>query len=307
MKWAALIVMMLAAGVTFAAQPVAELPLTLAVPEQIKAGDAFGVLVEVNGAAAGEKVSTLLFNGLRRFRSELILGTGGIARWAFDEAEVTSAGRSLIIARYGTQEVRQTLDVLPGTVEAVEVLTTANSMPAESRGGSTIIALPSDQWGNPIRDLANAALWVRYPDGTGSVRPMSPDGLLYWAEIISFGEPGRTQITVSIGGIRSGLELRQTAGDAARIALNALPQCLPYADGRDILTLDATVTDRYGVAVADGTRVMFMWEDGSGVAVTTDAHASLRLPAPHEAGIYHYRAATGDAVSPTISVRVGDC
>jgi hypothetical protein len=285
------------------ATPEAVANLVLKAPRQIHAGDAWTLNIRAEPGQAGDKVQAVLFNGLRREDAVLILGTGGIAEWQIPARILTQAGQSLAILRYLNAEARYEFQVLPGSPQAVDLLTTANNLTAYGAAKTMLVALPRDAWGNPPPDTLHINASVQFPD-----TPAQPVNFRYhagigWTWLSSQNKPGRVRIQMQLADAYASLELNQVAGSPARIVFAVSPDCA-LADGRDLVTLTATVTDESGQAVTNGTLVTFLMENGSGSSQTIDGRASLRLPVPTSPGIYHFHAMSAATTSSPASLRV---
>lgn len=282
--------------------------LSLSGAETITAGDAWALDIEVSGGEPGEELSVLLLHGLRRYSTTLALGSGGIARWTFPEGELTAAGTSLAIIRFVGQEARFTLTVLPAEPDTLDLLTTANALIAYGSQRGMLMAVAADAWGNPVDTGQPVRLRATFPDGGQLVRMVRLDDGLGWVWQASDGPPGRLHVEGTLAAARAELEILQMPGAASQIDVRVLPPCLPYSDGRDMVTLQAIVQDAHEQPVVDGTRVIFRWGDSTGAAPTVAGVATLSIPAPEATGEYTVLAAAGQAEGGApLNITAGIC
>jgi hypothetical protein len=271
----------------------------------IHAGDAWEVTVSVSDSAAGEQVQVMLLNGLRTFEETLTLGAGGVAVWRIPSGQITQAGDSILIVRYNGEQLRRILHVMAEPPAIADLFTTANSLFAYGDSSATIMLLPRDRWGNAPHGTEEFSLDIRYPDGTRIDRTFTYRGGLGHLSLRSQGGPGRVRLALDHDRLDQSLELHQSPGPPHRIALTLEPTCV-LNDGRDLLSLSATVHDSGGHFVADGTLVTFIWLDGIGRAQTINGVARLRLPAPDHTSLRSYRAIAGDAEAAPVFLRVNE-
>jgi hypothetical protein len=85
--------------------------------------------------------------------------------------------------------------------------------------------------------------------------------------------------------------------------LSLTPACL-LDDGRDVLTLEAHVTDDHDNPVVNSTLVEFGWNQGKGSAQIFNGVASLRVPAPRTDGQYTFIATSGNVSSLPAQLQV---
>jgi hypothetical protein len=269
-KALALLVMILSVG---SAHSLADAsPITLDGDTKITAGEPWQLRVTVNAGAAGENVQALLFNGFRTFQTQLTLGTGGVAVWQIQQGQITQAGTSLVVVQYGDDRVQQALRVFPEAPTAVDMVTTANAIPAYGDGTATILLLPRDTFGNAPLDSRRFLLDVQYPDGTTTNEPFTYNNGLGRYTLNSQGMQGRVRLSLDDDALTAALELMQIPSVPAVVALSITPDCV-LDDGRDVITLSAVVTDAHRAPVSDGTLVVFDWDEGMGYGHTLDGRA----------------------------------
>lgn len=271
----------------------------------IDAGEAWEVLLRVEGVAVGEAISVMLVNGLNVIDAELTLGTGGVALWRVPRATITHAGASVFSAHIDGHSVQRQLSVRPHPPESVDLFATRNSITAYGREQATFMLLPRDTYGNPPSDDAPFALDLRYPDGTSSRERFAYAGGLGHLTLSSQGTPGRLRLRLAHAELDAALEIMQTPAEPHAIRLNVEPRCA-LSDGRDRFTLRGYVTDAYGQAVADGTLVRFIWHDGLAYGRSINGQASVRLPVPTSPGWKHYQARAGTTPPVGVLLRVVD-
>ena len=305
-KALALLVVILSVGIAHALANAN--PITLDGDATITAGDAWQLQVTVTEGATGESVQALLFNGFRTFQTQLTLGTGGVAVWQIQQGQITQAGTSRVVVQYGDDRVQKALRVFPEAPKAVDIFTTANTIPAYGDGTAAILLLPRDTFGNTPLDSRRFLLDVQYPDGTTTNEPFTYEDGLGRYTLHSQGMPGRIRLSLEDDALTAALELMQIPSAPAVVASSITPDCV-LGDGRDVITLSAVVTDAHRVPVSDGTLVVFEWDEGLGYGHTLDGRASLRLPAPPRSGLYRYRARAGtvQSASTYLLVTQGQC
>ncbi|MEZ4667034.1 MAG: Ig-like domain-containing protein [Anaerolineae bacterium] len=270
----------------------------------ITAGDAWSVNIRIPNGTAGEQVVGVLQNGFKTIIAHLTLGTGGVANWQIPLGEITQSGETALIIYYGKEEYRQSLQVQPGVPTVVELFTSANSMPAYGEGSATIMVLPRDNWGNAADNTSEFQLDSLYPGGQHNSNTFTYKGGLGWMTLHSQGNPGRVRAALEYGSLSASLELTQTPGEPQFASLRLSPDCV-FNDGRDRISLVATITDSHGNPVTDGTLVTFSWRHGHGSASTVDGQATLRLPAPtSHTGQFSYRATSGETHSNTVFLKI---
>lgn len=281
---------------TTSARSTDDAPILLGGRATIFAGDPWQLTLTASHLPAGERVDMVLLNGLQHITGTLTVGTGGVAHWHIPAGTITQAGQSLIIARHGEHETRRSLLVLPQIPVSVELFTTANTIPAYGEGQATLMILPHDEWGNAPRDIEIFDLQVQDMVGASEIHSFHYDGGLGRYTLVSRGEPGRLRLSLIYRDLSATLELMQSPLAPHAIDLILTPRCV-LADGRDMISLAAMVSDRHDNTVTDGTLVIFAWDDGFGYGQTVDGQAVLRLPPPVVSGRFAYYAMASEAQS----------
>ncbi len=274
-------------------------------PAAVTAGAAWSAEIEVTSGSAGEKVDLAVFSGLQHLTEQVTTGTGGVARWAIPANVITQAGEGVLIARYGGEETRRSVRVIPGRAAQADLITTANALRAYGEARGTLIVLLRDEFGNPPRESAEAALTLTYPGGDQTTFMLAHRTGLAWTWFSSMGDPGRVRVHVTAESALADLEVRQVPGEAASITLAITPSCAA-PDGRDVIRLSAQAVDSHGVPVVDGTLIRFDLGDGFGFGRVANGSATLSIPAPLQAGLYRYHASSGSVRSRSIFLRVTD-
>ncbi len=269
----------------------------------IYAGDAWELSLVIEGAEAGTQAQVSLVNGLLVIEEMLTLGTGGVALWEIDAGKLTQAGDTLVLIRHEGEEYRHLLHVLPGSPSDVDLFSTANALPAYGEGMATIMVLLRDEWGNAPQEVLRFPLAVRFPRAAQTVYTLQYSDGIAWFPLVTRGIPGRVRLMIDHNDMSAALELMQMPGSPDTITLTVSPDCV-LDDGRDVIELTAHVSDSHDHAVADGTLVIFSWDDGFGYGRTIDGQADLRLPSQQHTGRYRFRAAVGDATSTAAYLRV---
>ncbi|MFN8529677.1 MAG: hypothetical protein U0670_13795 [Anaerolineae bacterium] len=285
------------------AQPAAM--VTLRAPAVVQVGAAWSIEVNVSDTAAGERVTLMLFSGLDHFAQTVVTGTGGVARWDLPQGMITQAGEALIIGRYGDEETRRTVRVLPGRATEADLITTANALLAYGNARGTLIALLRDSFGNPPRSSTETLITITYPNGETVDFTLPQRVGLSWTPFESQGSPGRVRAHVQADQAEAALELRQMPGEAARITLEVSPSCTA-SDGRDTIHLSAEAEDAHGFPVVDGTLIRFAIGDGFALGRTANGTTAIGIPAPTEMGLHRFRATSGSAQSAVEWLRITD-
>lgn len=275
----------------------------IAAKRSISAGDAWVVNITIPNGQPAQEITVVLVNGLQSLKTTLVLGTGGVASWLIPQGKITQAGESVLVVYHGGDEYRQSLQVMPRSPTTLDLFTTANTLPSYGKGVAQIMVLPRDQWGNAADNSESFRLNTIYPDGNRMSKTFVYNNGLGWLTLRSSGNPGRVRLSVEQGLASAALEMLQTPAEPQTISLRVTPDCV-LNDGRDRITLSATVTDSHDNAVADGTLVHFYWQALHGYARTIDGQASLRLPAPLKTGWFIYYARSGQARSNAVFLKV---
>ncbi len=274
-------------------------------PASIAAGAAWSIEIELSSGNAGEKVDLALFSGLQHLTQQVITGTGGVARWNIPGNTVTQAGEGLLIARYGGEETRRAVRVIPGRAAQADLITTANAVRAYGDARGTLIVLLRDAYGNPPREATEAELTLTYPGGDQAAYMLAHRTGLAWTWFSSMGDPGRVRVHVAAESALADLELRQVPGAVESITLAITPRCAA-ADGRDVIRLSAQAFDSHGFPVVDGTLIRFDLGDGFGMGRVSNGSAVLNIPAPLQTGQHRFSASSGAAASRAVFLRITD-
>ncbi|QPC84960.1 hypothetical protein G4Y79_11495 [Phototrophicus methaneseepsis] len=268
--------------------------ITLEGPITLTAGEAWALNITIDNGSVGDTLEASIINGLQVLHETLTLGTGSIALWHIPEGTITQAGESLLIITYGNDTVEQNLAVLPAEPAQVDLFSTMNSLPSYGEGETTVMILPRDLWGNAPPNDSHFSLHVQYPTGESLMYPFEYREGLGYLQLVSQGGPGRLRLSIAQDQLAASLELVQTSGVPSKVELELVPDCV-LNDGRDMVTLEATILDSNAYNVVDGTLVTFTWDDGQGYGRTIDGTAMLRLPAPLQTGHFVYGASSGQA------------
>lgn len=283
-----------------------EVKIELSGVTSIQAGDAWELVILAEGIPAETTATADMFNGMRHFQTELVLGTGGIARWQFPAGELRQAGTSLVIVHIGENRASFSLELRPAPLAHLQSFTSSNSIRAYGEDSTSLIAFAYDSFGNPI-DNAPLNLRLTAPSGEyESYQIRSQNGLVV-QEFYSLGQAGLMRISLNFGEIFDNRTLVQTAGSAQNLTLELSPQCV-LADGLDDIRLIATAADSAGNPVLDGTVVRFSWGTGEGTGILVDGQASLRIPAPQELATIRFTAQVGEvSADANLIVRQSRC
>lgn len=284
-----------------------EISISIDAPQEIIAGDAWSLIVTVEGLSVGETIQTVMIHGVAIYSEELQLGTGGVALWQFEAGVLTQAGVSQVIITTETTTARFNLMIQTSQASQLIAFTTSNSLTAYGELDTTLLSLLSDAYGNPI-DNAIIRTEQTSPSGESHISFMRTHYGLGSQTISSLGNPGILRLLLRYGtDIETPLTIIQLGGVAHTIELSLSANCL-LADGLDDLTITAIALDQANYPVTDGQVILFDWDSGGGTGITLDGSASLRIPAPRQVGIFTYTASSGSLIAEqSLEITDGQC
>lgn len=247
---------------------------------QVRVSDAAG-----NPAADGTAVMMETTRGL--------LGTsnattrGGLVTTTL--APGTVAGTARVTARAGAATAYDELEVLPAALADLEL--EADPAVASVDASVTLRIRGEDRFGNPVRDGTLVLLQADH----GSTEPAlaATGGGVATATWVN-RRSGTATVTASSDAVTATATATFLPGAADTVRLEAAPAALPVVTGRSTIT--ATVTDRHGNPVADGTRVDVTAQGGSvmpGAPTTVAGTASTTFAAGAEPGAATVKAVAG--------------
>jgi len=262
---------------------------------EILAGDVWSVQITIPTASLGESAEVVLFNGLNVQQATLELSSGGITEWAIQSGTIVESGTSYLIVTYQGTSIERTLRVLPQEADTLRPLTTTNTLIGYGHARGMLLGMIADRYGNPSINPINVN--GLFPDGTEYSETLMPSIGLGWTWFYSQGAAGRVRLVFEIpNGKTDVLEIRQTAAAPAHAMLQLSTNCV-LNDGRDKLTLTATVFDVFANPIPNGYRVRFVWDGGEGYGIVLDGQASLQIPVPFDTGLYPFWVEVGAVTS----------
>ncbi len=148
--------------------------------------------------------------------------------------------------------------VIAGPPASLQVTASPEQIPVGG-SASTIQALVTDQWGNPVADGTP----VTFSTDRGTLNPLS--GLTQNGVVSTFltsgTVPGVATVTAVAGGVQGTVQVAFVPGPPASLEITANPGEIPV--GGATSTISVTVRDSYGNLVADGTLVAFSTTRGT--------------------------------------------
>lgn len=266
----------------------ANTPIILTVPETIAAGEPLTVIVGLD-AEDGTAV-TLLLNGSYgpRLFQEAVADERAI--FAIPGSETQQSGLVTVTVAAGDTRGHAELTIVPGTAVApVTPLVGARSIIADGAHWAMVIAVPHDQYGNPLAEGTPVEFRTLHPDGRLAANSRLVEHLLAWQRLWSGTVAGLTTVAAEASG-RFGpeKELLEIPGWPRPFTLSVESGQF-IADGRRLLTVrTGRIQDRFGNVMPDGTQVSFVVGGPNGQrivsAVTLDGAAEAVLQAPDEPG-----------------------
>lgn len=189
------------------------------------------------------------------------------------------------------------LSILPGKQESntMETYLGPTSIFANTEDHAIIVALPQDQWGNPLPDGLEVQLNQTYANTQQSMK-METKNMIAYKRVGYAQKTGDLFLGASHASQRSKeftLNVLPWKATAFRIECQRLH---PYADGNQMATLTTSIIkDAHQNLVADGTLVQFYIDNGSGKEMITYGHtingvALAKILHPSEASQWTIRA-----------------
>ncbi|WP_153796735.1 hypothetical protein [Foetidibacter luteolus] len=185
----------------------------------------------------------------------------------------------------------------------------SKSVIADGRDWAMITAVPTDKYGNLIKENSTTDIELLRP-GEGREHHLAQTRYGIASYKITAGtKAGKTFAGISINGVSSKeKELVETAGFPASFSITAERKSI-YADARQNFTIKTDVLkDRFGNIAPEGTNVLFNCTDADGTirqlnSYTLGGIASISLQNPAAAGYITVRASvTGGAESNSLSI-----
>ncbi|MDM8519845.1 hypothetical protein QUF64_07340 [Anaerolineales bacterium HSG6] len=299
-----LISMLLIACTSEAPEPPSYDPisLTLTAPETIMAGDHVRLTVIATSSAdtvnrlEGQAVRLTMLGsfGLRFLSAPLEQGQ---ANFDLLTGLTQQAGWVTLIAQFETDlslgQTTVNMEILPN--EASGPLLTAigpKTVPADGVSQAMLVALPQDQFGNPVQaDSSLGIIYFQPPQGQPQTIRLTHSHRLVWAHITSTHQIGLNLAGVTVDQSHSSEQSFMTVPhQPAPFELSA-PQSTYPIHGKQLLEITSSlIRDSHGNLVLDGSYLQFLVTDHQGTqrhipAHTIDGRGRVSLQTPPEPGL----------------------
>lgn len=191
----------------------------------------------------------------------------------------------------GKELGRKQVEVLPKkTAEPLDAYLGAKSILANGKDWAMITAIPTDTFGNPVKNHTPITYEILRPDGTQYEIQSTTENLVSFQIINSLTKAGKTFIGVSLNGVASReKELLEVADFPVNFTIKADSHSI-YADDHQFFKIKTSVLrDRNNNIMPEGTAVSFLCKEPSGTgrllnSYTIDGIAELSVQNPKEAG-----------------------
>ncbi len=279
-----------------AAAPALDGAVLVQAPAEVQAGAPAPVLLARPDAPDGLAASLVAQGsyGVRVYRAAFHKGQ---ALFQIPGEDTRQAGLVTLIAQAGTARGHAQLRVLPGPpAEPLTPLVGPRAVIADGQHQAMVVAVPFDDYGNPMADGTPVEFRAQHPDGQIEQTTATVSHLVAWWSIASGTRAGHATLAASAGaahGPDAGFD--ETPGWPVAFGLSASPAGVP-ADGHRLVTLRTEVIrDRFGNPMLDGTLVTFAAEMPDATrrfipAYTIDGAAEAQLQAPATPGTATVRA-----------------
>jgi hypothetical protein len=241
------------------------------------------------------------------------------ASFRLSSTQMQQSGTLSLQVKSGNAQGATSVTIQPGSaVEPLIPLVGARAVIADAFHWSMVVVVPTDAFGNPVTEGTQVEVQAQHPDNTTDHYIVAVHHLLAWSRITSHTTAGRTTIAVQIGSVHGPAgTLTETAGWPVPFQLSATPSPIT-ADGQRLLTIStASIRDRYGNVMPDGTLVTFVVDYPGGATAsiptqTIDGVAQTVLQVPQQNGtitvyamilgassrVFHVNIAPGLAIDP---------
>jgi hypothetical protein len=270
--------------------------LVVRAPSAVLAGEPAPIVVERADAPSGLAV-TLAAQGSYGLRVYMSAFEAGVARFTLPGEDLRQSGVVALIARAGAARGQGSLEIRPGApADPITPLVGPRSIAADGEHQTMAVAVPFDDYGNPVADGTPVEFRALHPGERLERRSVPTAHLVAWRWIASGTRAGRATVTVAAGQAHGPDATFEEVPDwPVAFGLSASPADVP-ADGRQFVTLRTEgIRDRFGNPMLDGTLVTFVAEvPGSEPrqipAYTIDGQAEAQLQAPEAPGSVTVRA-----------------
>jgi hypothetical protein len=270
--------------------------LTLETPAAVRASAPVPVAILRADAPDGLAV-TLAAQGSYGMRVYKGVFAKGRALITLPGEHTRQTGLITLIARAGTARGEGQVEIRPNPpADPVQPIVGPRSVAADGDHETMALAVPFDDYGNPVADGTPLTLRILHPGDQLEQQTLTVTHLLAWGWVNSRTRAGRAVVSAAVGDAHGpDTTFEEVPTWPASFGLSASPLNLP-ADGRQLLTLRTDlIRDRFGNPMIDGTLVTFVVEVAGSEprfvpAYTVDGAAEAQLQAPTEPGTVTVRA-----------------
>ena len=266
--------------------------IEVSAPASVSAGEGFEVLAEGVEPDVVVVATVETGYGLRRFE---VLPTETAVTIEVPAVDDPASGVTVVSVTQGSLVGSTTLNIEPGPpVGPIDVYLGPRTVVADANHFVMIVAVPEDQFGNPVADGSPVDFTTIRPDQVSEAQRFRTGGLLAWHEVASQTVTGRTRVSTESGSAgapeRTFLEVAGTPEPyELELLESASLDSLAPADGQSLITVGTEVlTDQFGNLMPDGAAVVL---DASGVSgvrrlhgQTIDGRAEFSFEAPDRPG-----------------------
>lgn len=198
---------------------------------------------------------------------------------------------SLKIVYLGKELATKTIAVLPRkTAEPLDAYLGSKSIIADGKDWAMITAIPTDTFGNPVKNHTPIFYELLRPDGTQQQIAATTENSVSFQKINSLTKAGKTFIGVSLNEVGSReKELLEVADFPVNFTIKADSHSI-YADDHQFFKIKTSVLrDKNNNVMPEGTAVSFVCQEPSGKkrllnSYTIEGTAELSIQNPKQAG-----------------------
>ena len=191
----------------------------------------------------------------------------------------------------GKELVTKTLEVLPKkAAEPLDTYLGAKSIIADGKDWAMITAIPTDTFGNPVKDNTPITYELLRTNGEQQEIASKTEHLVSFQKITSLTKAGKTFVGVSLNGVASReKELLEVADFPVNFTIKADSHSI-YADDHQFFKIKTSVLrDIHSNIMPEGTAVSFLCQEPSGKkrllnSYTIEGIAELSIQNPRQAG-----------------------
>ncbi len=285
--------------------------VTVSAPSSVLAGEPFDV--SIDGLRSGADVEVLVRTSYTSM-SLPFTADGSEAVVALDSAEL-AAGLVVIDVVSEDRAGTTVVDVLPGdAVGPLDLYLGPRTVIADGVDHSMLVAVPIDEFGNPVASGTSVAHRAILADGSSATLEAQTLGLLSFATLPATTVSGRTVIAVDVGDATGpGRSFENVPGPPVEFVLEAEEvrgtTTAWFADGTTLRTIRTSVLiDRYDNVVSDGTAVTLALDGPDGTSLLTsttiDGVARFVVESPTRPGTITATASAADRSSTDLAIDV---